>query len=1257
MSATGRRRSVKDFQFGSKIGEGSYSTVYKALDAYSGKVFAIKILSKAHIVKEKKIKYVNIEKQTLNRLGHHPGIVTLYYTFQDDASLFFVIDFAEYGELLTLIRKLGSLNEVTTRYYMVQLVDAIKFMHSKGVIHRDLKPENILLNHDMKLMITDFGAAKIVDEEGNIQEVKNKLPISGDAVEEKERSASFVGTAEYVSPELLQSNECGYESDIWAIGCILYQFIVGLPPFKGNTEYLTFEKIIALDYKFPSYYIPDTIKHLIKKILVLDPKQRFRIKDIQSHQFFKTVPWSDFTYIWKRNPPKIEAYDPRLYQQKLQSSIVPNMEVPSKGLHKQPINFYKKPTASASKTLDIINSTYVPSSSHIMPGNSPKKNLSVLHSTPPSSKSYPKIAPFNRGPVNSNSKVSPISQHPPKPTNGTTGIGIRSVSNSSNQDQVSQQQQQNTVTKNSTANNSPPAQRFVLTGQLSLQSQQQYKIQQHNHPHYPSAGSVNASPVHPQQRQASASIQNGSTFNKHEKQNSNNSVISQARLQHSQSQPNNFHYSKPFQPRAMQNSQSQPASPVSISSAKDAAENIQKPVLMDQSQILQKQIQLKKMQEGNSNDLASHSNELGLKKVPTKLSSAASQNHFTQTPNIPLKYSLPNLKSEFDLQESEPHMFSPLDQIGASFPQDDFHKQKTGDIKELQLPVDVNLNDKSKDVLIAANEAIQTAQKFRAKNLFTSSSVNASGENISESRYSPKSNAYNEHNDDAQQHASHVQHQAQHPYAMMRMKNSTSGSFSSDRKLPSPSFMKPDLNASESTNKHSFLSNPSASHEYCQRVLSDTKTIDTACQTSNNNQSTEAGKPFASPTESFFPLSPHDNKISAFDSLPLPKNTDELLSLKNNPLSNIRSRNNSLSPDRYQHQKQVSGGSILKESITNTDVSSGEKVSTTENSRGIQPQQLYPSPIVYQDEDIAPANNKSDNIPKEITELLLPDEKIIKLDTIVVSELSFESILKTSPDLLINSSQGSRLNLTDATINVLINKNSRVIEYYSKPEVMLITTHGKLIIIRSIDFDDKLFEIVLTDSKISLYDYEFDESECSGYLLLELIDKKSLLFLGPHDHKHVNINFEINMGITWIECLFKAKQLLNSRKKPSRSASANTISSIASSSNGTAGSANYTNSIATAGSTIPVNNGTSTSPIQPKRLSSGTNIKIANSNNIANIKTGSNSGIGNGKNVDLTQPQGRAGSKSALVTNTKPRATTSTVAAAAAAAAVINKRG
>lgn len=99
------KKGVKDFTFGRVLGEGSFSTVVSATDRQTLREYAIKILDKRHIIKEKKVKYVNVEKNTLNRLGEHPGIVRLYYTFQDERSLYFVLDLAPNGELFSVLKR------------------------------------------------------------------------------------------------------------------------------------------------------------------------------------------------------------------------------------------------------------------------------------------------------------------------------------------------------------------------------------------------------------------------------------------------------------------------------------------------------------------------------------------------------------------------------------------------------------------------------------------------------------------------------------------------------------------------------------------------------------------------------------------------------------------------------------------------------------------------------------------------------------------------------------------------------------------------------------------------------------------------------------------------------------------------------------------------------------------------------------------------------------------------------------------------
>lgn len=299
------KKGVRDFSFGQTLGEGSYSTVIFATDRQTLKEYAIKVLDKRHIIKEKKVKYVNIEKDTLNRLTEHPGIVRLYYTFQDERSLYFVLDFCKGGELLSVLKRMTTFDEECTKFYAAQILDTVDYMHKRGVIHRDLKPENVLLDSQMHVKITDFGTAKILNAKKRLDEGTTGMPPMDDA--EQERASSFVGTAEYVSPELLTEKNACKASDLWAFGCIIYQLLAGRPPFKAGNEYQTFQKIVALNYEFPLGF-PAVARDLVERLLVLDPAMRLPIEHIKNHEFFRGVAWGPD--MWKRKAPRLKAYVP-----------------------------------------------------------------------------------------------------------------------------------------------------------------------------------------------------------------------------------------------------------------------------------------------------------------------------------------------------------------------------------------------------------------------------------------------------------------------------------------------------------------------------------------------------------------------------------------------------------------------------------------------------------------------------------------------------------------------------------------------------------------------------------------------------------------------------------------------------------------------------------------------------------------------------------------------------------------------------------
>lgn len=300
----------------------SIRQVYLAKDIHTSKEYAIKVCEKRHILKEKKSEYVKLEKDVLNMLADAKhSFVRLFCTFQDSERLYFVLSYAKNGELLPYINKVGSFDIECTKFYSAEILRGLEYLHGLGIIHRDLKPENILLDEKMHVLITDFGSAKILDNRKTPTTTTTTTTTTSDGDPDaqqqqyrRERRGSFVGTAQYVSPELLTDKTASRASDLWALGCIVYQMVAGLPPFRSRSEYMIFQKILKLEYEIPDGF-DELAKSLVSKLLVLEPTQRLGALDahgvgypsIRAHPFFEGV---NFETLHEQTPPPIYPYLP-----------------------------------------------------------------------------------------------------------------------------------------------------------------------------------------------------------------------------------------------------------------------------------------------------------------------------------------------------------------------------------------------------------------------------------------------------------------------------------------------------------------------------------------------------------------------------------------------------------------------------------------------------------------------------------------------------------------------------------------------------------------------------------------------------------------------------------------------------------------------------------------------------------------------------------------------------------------------------------
>lgn len=274
-----RKMTAEDFEPLTCLGKGSYGTVLLVRQRATGRLYAQKQFKKASITVHKKlIEQTKTERAILESVNRHPFVVKLFYAFQDHEKLYLILEYAQGGELFHHLASERIFSEDVAAFYMAEMILALDHLHrTLGVVYRDLKPENCLLDLEGHLLLTDFGLSKV-------------------AVDEHDKCRSFLGTVEYMAPEVIQGAEYGMAVDWWSLGALGFDLLTGAPPFTGNNNAKIQEKILKQKLVLPYYLGPDA-KDLLTRLLRKEPKKRLGynmpkdLQTIKSHRFFRKINW------------------------------------------------------------------------------------------------------------------------------------------------------------------------------------------------------------------------------------------------------------------------------------------------------------------------------------------------------------------------------------------------------------------------------------------------------------------------------------------------------------------------------------------------------------------------------------------------------------------------------------------------------------------------------------------------------------------------------------------------------------------------------------------------------------------------------------------------------------------------------------------------------------------------------------------------------------------------------------------------------
>ncbi|CAN1766712.1 Serine/threonine-protein kinase CBK1 [Linum perenne] len=392
------KMGIDDFELLTMIGKGAFGEVRVCKEKTTGHVFAMKKLKKSEMLRRGQVEHVKAERNLLAEVDSN-CIVKLYCSFQDEEFLYLIMEYLPGGDVITLLMRKDTLTEYEAQFYVAETVLAIESIHKHNYIHRDIKPDNLLLDRYGHLRLSDFGLCKPLDcstiHEGDFSVVTNSNGATQNDPAAPKRTQqeqlqhwqknrrtlaySTVGTPDYIAPEVLLKKGYGMECDWWSLGAIMYEMLVGYPPFYADDPMSTCKKIVnwKTHLKFPGEAkLSPEATDLISKLLC-NVDQRLGTNgaaEIKEHPFFKDIDWVNIYNMEAAFIPEVtDELDTQNFEKFEESDHHPSTSSKT-GPWRKDLNF----VGYTYKNFEIMNDYQVPGMAELKKKDLKQKRPSVM---------------------------------------------------------------------------------------------------------------------------------------------------------------------------------------------------------------------------------------------------------------------------------------------------------------------------------------------------------------------------------------------------------------------------------------------------------------------------------------------------------------------------------------------------------------------------------------------------------------------------------------------------------------------------------------------------------------------------------------------------------------------------------------------------------------------------------------------------------------------------------------------------------------